>query len=70
MSCTYKPWINIQDVASKVRVNRIRGIKTGRKYDILSIWREIIFICIFQILQILLEVLENNFRYFKPNKQL
>ena len=32
----YKPWIKIQDVPSKGRSSRIRGIKTGRQHDLLS----------------------------------
>lgn len=33
---SYKPWINIQDVASKGLASRIKGIKTGRSHQILS----------------------------------
>jgi hypothetical protein len=32
----YKPWLTIQDVASKGRASRIKGIKTGRKHELLS----------------------------------
>ncbi|NRT32524.1 hypothetical protein BJV38_004892 [Clostridium beijerinckii] len=32
----YKPWIKIQDVASKGRVTRVKGIKTNRQHELLS----------------------------------
>lgn len=32
----YLPWIRIQDVASKGRVTRVKGIKTGRQHELLS----------------------------------
>jgi len=32
----YKPWLTIQDVPSKGRVSRIKGIKTDRKHQFLS----------------------------------
>ena len=32
----YKPWINIQDVASKGLSTRIKGLKTGRVHHLLS----------------------------------
>lgn len=32
----YKPWINIQDIASKGLSTRIRGLKTGRVHHLLS----------------------------------
>jgi len=32
----YKPWIRIQDVPSTGRSSRIKGIKTGRKHELLS----------------------------------
>ena len=32
----YKPWIKIQDVSSKGRSNRIKGIKTNRIHHFLS----------------------------------
>ncbi len=36
VACEYKPWLTIQDVASKGRASRIKGIKTGRKHELLS----------------------------------
>ncbi|MEC1305423.1 TnsA endonuclease N-terminal domain-containing protein [Lysinibacillus capsici] len=32
----YKPWINIQDVSSKGRSTRLKGIKTTRQHEFLS----------------------------------
>lgn len=32
----YIPWITIQDVASKGRVTRVKGIKTGRQHELMS----------------------------------
>lgn len=32
----YKPWLNIQDVASKGRSTRLKGIKTNRQHEFLS----------------------------------
>lgn len=32
----YKPWLTIQDVPSEGRASRIKGIKTGRKHELLS----------------------------------
>ena len=32
----YKPWLNIQDVSSKGRSTRLRGIKTNRQHEFLS----------------------------------
>lgn len=32
----YLPWIRIQDVASKGRVTRVKGIKTGRQHELMS----------------------------------
>ncbi|EEP55107.1 TnsA endonuclease N-terminal domain-containing protein [Clostridium butyricum] len=32
----YIPWIRIQDIASKGRVTRVKGIKTGRQHELLS----------------------------------
>ena len=32
----YKPWLNIQDVASKGRSIRLKGIKTNRQHEFLS----------------------------------
>ena len=32
----YKPWIRIQDVPSKGRSTRLKGIKTGRQHEFLS----------------------------------
>ncbi|NMM62206.1 heteromeric transposase endonuclease subunit TnsA [Clostridium sp. P21] len=32
----YKPWIKIQDLGSKGRSSRFKGIKTGRQHDVLS----------------------------------
>jgi hypothetical protein len=32
----YKPWLTIQDVPSKGRASRIKGIKTERKHELLS----------------------------------
>lgn len=32
----YKPWITIQDVPSKGRATRLKGIKTGRQHEFLS----------------------------------
>lgn len=33
---SYKPWIKIQDVPSKGRVTRVKGIKTHRQHELLS----------------------------------
>lgn len=32
----YKPWIKIQDIASKGRVTRVKGIKTNRQHELFS----------------------------------
>ena len=32
----YKPWLNIQDVSSKGRSTRLRGINTNRQHEFLS----------------------------------
>ncbi len=32
----YKPWLKIQDVSSKGRSTRLKGIKTNRKHEFLS----------------------------------
>jgi len=32
----YKPWLNIQDVSSKGRSTRLKGIKTNRQHEFLS----------------------------------
>lgn len=32
----YKPWLNIQDVASMGRSTRLKGIKTNRQHEFLS----------------------------------
>ncbi|WP_445207619.1 transposase, partial [Bacillus bingmayongensis] len=32
----YKPWLKIQDVSSKGRSTRLKGIKTNRQHEFLS----------------------------------
>ena len=32
----YKPWLTVQDVPSLGRTHRLRGLKTGRQYHLLS----------------------------------
>lgn len=36
----YIPWIKIQDVASKGRATRIKGIKTNRQHELFKIQKK------------------------------
>lgn len=42
----YKPWIKIQDIASKGTCTRIKGIKTGRVHHLLSMLELNCFYCL------------------------
>lgn len=40
----YKPWLKIQDVSSKGRSTRLKGIKTNRQHEFLSEFRTQLFL--------------------------
>lgn len=41
----YKPWLTVQDVSSKGRCKRIKGLTTGRRHELLS-QQEVRYFCI------------------------
>lgn len=63
----YKPWLNIQDVSSKGRSTRLKGIKTNRQHEFLSdLERNHFYLTEYSDFLIF----ESNFLYYRWKKQL
>nr|WP_175476278.1 transposase [Evansella caseinilytica] len=57
----YKPWLKIQDVSSKGRSTRLKGIKTNRQHEFLSdLERNNFYLTEYSDIKL---VFENNFLY-------